>query len=210
MYQSLTADQCLAALKSFNALSLKRKRVLESSEDEAAHSTMKLGSKKKTLESSDDETEPVSKPRKKHGDEKFTKPQSKTVSASHPLLPAPDLPSKKNGSKTVASILARRGDHIESDKDMPTDLRTKKPFEALETAVKEPIMSVNTVAEREEKETFGEASSPSAAVVLPDEVPDSLRVVVDNLKHLAVTWEGGKCNFFSPEHNPVINNLLLE
>ncbi|GAU97943.1 hypothetical protein RvY_09161 [Ramazzottius varieornatus] len=199
VYQSATVEQCLAALKSFSALGFKKRRVLESSDDESSPSTLKAVSKKKELAViSDDEAEPVLKPRKSiAAGEKPPKAHSKAVS---------EVGTKKTSSKTVASILARRGDNIE-EKEMPTDLRVQK---ADKIPKEKEVGGKAAATKKADKDAIGEAKSPGVVVPLPDEVPESTRSVIEALKNLADTWEGGKCNFFSPEQNPAINGLLLE
>ena len=143
--------------------------------------------------------------------------RKKSPASSKASEKVPDAASgstKKVAPKTVASMLAARADPFESSDDsvvmvtddVPTDLRKPKSAAPAPSTTSEAKSTARVSADNYEVESDnGDGRIP----VLPDEIPKSLRNVIDEIKQLAFTWDGGKCNFFNPEHNPIINGLLL-
>ncbi|OQV20133.1 hypothetical protein BV898_05925 [Hypsibius exemplaris] len=195
VYQSASAEECIAAVKQLAGLALKRKRVVESSEEDSEDESV-IKRKKKALE--------------------------RPSSASAKIDPVMTKKAVAGPPKTVASMLAaannRKDPFVTSSEDetepavedAPTDLRIPKesaPVAAVEAVVVKP--AVKKSSEKMETAAARSDSGDGSAPVLPDEVPDSVRKVVDEIKALADSWDGGKCNFFNAEHNPAINVLLL-
>ncbi|XP_055331834.1 ubinuclein-1-like [Paramacrobiotus metropolitanus] len=192
VFKSISTEECLSACKSLNALSLKRKvREESSSEYDSEEETGKAIARR------------VKRP---------------SMDVSKKSVPLGEGAQKKSNSRTVASILAEKAEIGErpakivssaTSADQPSDLR--KPKEPSSAALKprDPDTGMRKAVLAKMERDF--RSEPDNVMVpLPDEVDGSLKDIITQLKRAASTWEGGKCNFFTPEHNPTINSVLLE
>lgn len=190
VYQSVETDDCLAAIKSLGQLNLKRK-VREESE-----------------EKDDSEEETGGKVKRK---------RPSVIAKSDSGRSAAEISAKKTNPRTVASILAEHVEPIvrmvisptESASEEPSDLRKSKA-DVHSCRSNEPENALVKATSAAGKPDSPRPDSEMLTTVLPNEVRGVLRELVNDLKHMAVTWEGGKCNFFAPDHNPDINRMLLE